>query len=85
MNYILDEIILARMMTTLDLEFKRALNHYDEGYENDNDYGLPPQITRPICIYFIFTTEASFDLADFTTAQDPISPFIHKHPRSLPF
>ena len=60
------------MMTTLDLEFKGALHYHDEGYESYNDHGLPPQITWPTCIYSVFTTEASFELADFTTAQHPI-------------
>ena len=77
-------IILARMMTTLDMEFKRAWHYHNEGYKSDSDYGLPPQITRPIHMYSAFTTEASFDLADFTTAQHPISPFTPRHPRSLP-
>ena len=83
MNYMLDKIILARMMTALDLEFTRALHYHDEGY--DNDYGLPPQITSPICVYSIFTTEASFDPGDFNTAQHPISPFTPRCPRSLSF
>ena len=85
MTYILDEIILARMMTTLDLKSKRALYYHDKGYEKHNDYGFPAWITRPISVYSIITTEASFDLADFTTAQHPISPFTPKCPRSLPF
>ena len=63
-----DEIISARMMTTLDLEFKRALQYHHEGYKSDNDYGLPPWIARPVWVYSVFTTEASFDTADFTTA-----------------
>ena len=37
----LDEIIYATMIITLDLEFERALYNHDEGYEHDNDYGLP--------------------------------------------
>ena len=48
MAYMPDEIILARMMTTLILDFERTLHDHDEGYESDNDYGLPPQITKPI-------------------------------------
>ena len=72
MTYMVDEIILARMMTALDLEFERALHYHDGGYESDTDYGLPAHITRPICIYSVFATEASFDPADFTTAQHPI-------------
>ena len=42
MTYMPDEIILVRMMTTLHLKFERALHYHDEGYESDNDYGLPP-------------------------------------------
>ena len=42
MTYMPDGIILARMMTTLDLEFKRALHYHDERYESNNDNGLPP-------------------------------------------
>ena len=85
MNYMPDETILARMMTALDFEFKRSLYYHDEGYKSDNDYGLPSQITRPIFVYSVFTTEASFDLDDFTTAQCPISPLTPRCPRSLPF
>ena len=63
-----DEVILARMMITQDLEFERALHHHNEGYEGNNDYGLLTQIKRPIHIYSLFTTEASVDPADFTKA-----------------
>ena len=35
-----DEIVVGRMMTALDLEFKGALHNHDKGYESDNDYGL---------------------------------------------
>ena len=85
MTYMLDQTILARKMTALDLEFERTLHYHDEGYESDNDYGLPPQITRPVHMYSIFTTETSFDLDDFTTAQCLISSFTIRHPRTLPF
>ena len=50
MAYIPDVIILARMMTTLDMKFKKALCYHDEGYESGNYYQVPPQITRPICV-----------------------------------
>ena len=46
MAYMPDEIILARMVTALDLEFERALYYHDEGYESDNDYGFPPCVMR---------------------------------------
>ena len=73
------------MMTPLDLEFERALHYQDEGYEGDNDHGLPPQIIRPIWVYSIFTTKASFNPVDFATTQCLISPFTPRHPGSLPF
>ena len=63
------------MMTALDLEFEKAMHYHDEGYESDNDYGLQLQIMKPIQVYSIFTNEASFDPADFTTTQCPIPPF----------
>ena len=80
-----DEIILARMMTTHDLAFERALHYHNEGYESDNDYGLPPHITRPVHVYSMLLAEASFNLADYTTAQSQLSTFTPKHPRGLPF
>ena len=85
MNYTPEETILARMMTALDLVFERALHYHDKGYESDNDSGLPPWITRSIHVYSVFTTEASFDPADFTTVLCLISPFTPRCPRSLPF
>ena len=85
MAHMPDEIVLVRMMTTLDLDFERALHYHDKGYESNNDYGLPPHTTRPIQVYFVFTTEAPFDPANFTTAQCPIWAFTPKCPRRLPF
>ena len=41
-----DKTVLARMMTGLDSEFEKAMHYHDEGYESDNDYGLPPQVMR---------------------------------------
>ena len=35
--YMLDEIILVRMMTALDLEFDRAIDYHDGGYKSDNN------------------------------------------------
>ena len=37
MIHMSDEIVLARMMTALDLEFKKVLHYHDEGYGIDND------------------------------------------------
>ena len=56
-------------MTALDFEFKRALHHYDKEYESDNDYALPPLIMTPVCMYSMFSAEASLNLTDYTTAQ----------------
>ena len=69
-----DEIILARIMTALDSEFERALHYHDEGFESDNDYGLPGTVMRHVCTYVISTTEASFNPADYKGAQCFISP-----------
>ena len=41
MTYMPDKIVLARMMTALDLEFEKAMHYHNEGYQSDNDYGLP--------------------------------------------
>ena len=76
MTHIPDEIVLARIMTALDLEFEKALHHHDKGYESDNDYGIPTQVTRPVCVYSVSTTEASLKLTDYKGAQCPISPFM---------
>ena len=46
MIYMLDEIILVRMMITLDLKFEKAMHYHNEGYESNNDYGIPHQVTR---------------------------------------
>ena len=50
MIYMPDEIILARMMTAVDLEFEKAVHYHNEGYESDSDYGLLPQGMRPMHI-----------------------------------
>ena len=72
--YMLDEIILARMMTALDLKFEKAVHYHNERYESNNNYEFVPQVTRPVCIYAVFTTEASFDTAEFTIAQPQSHP-----------
>ena len=75
MTHMPDEIALARIMTAPDLEFERALHYHVEGYESDNEYGLPTQVMRPICVYSVSTTEASFNPADYEGAHCPISSF----------
>ena len=77
-----DEIVLARMMTALDLEFKKALHSHDEGYESDNDYGLPVQVMRHVHIYSVSTTTVSFNPAAYKEAQHSISSFIPRQPRN---
>ena len=69
-----DEIVLANIMTALDLEFERALHYHDEGYDSDNDYGLPGPFMRPVCIYLVSTTEASLNPTDYRGTQCPTSP-----------
>ena len=58
MTYMPDEIVLASMMTSLDLKFEEVMHYHDEEYESDNDYGLQahtqlgipvqPRIPRPV-------------------------------------
>ena len=54
MIYMLDEIILARMMTVLHLELDKPMDYHNEGYESDKNYRLPPQVTRPVHIYSLW-------------------------------
>ena len=48
MTHMPDEIVLARIMTALDLELVKDLHYHDKGYESDNDYGLPAQVMWPV-------------------------------------
>ena len=61
MTYMPGEIILTRMMTALDLDVKKAMHYHEDRYGSDNHYGLPPLVMRPLDIYSVFTTEASFN------------------------
>ena len=36
MTYMSYTIVLARIMTTLGLEFEKAMHYHDEGYKSDN-------------------------------------------------
>ena len=86
MTNMADGIVLSRIMTALDLEFKRTLHYHDEQYDSDNDCGLPGPVMRPVLVYLVSTTEASFNPADYKGAQCPISPFTSRWPRDkLPF
>ena len=73
MTYMSEYNVLARMMAALDLEFEKALYYHDEGYESDNDYGLPVKVMRPVHIYSVSTTEGPFNLANYEEAQHTIS------------
>ena len=70
-----DEPVLASIMTALDLELERVLHFHDEGYDSDNDHGIPGPVMRPVCIYLVSTIEASFSPIDYKGAQYPTSPF----------
>ena len=74
MTNIPDEIVLARIMTVLDLEFERALHYHNEGYDSDNDYDLPGPFMRPVHIYLVSMTEASLNPMDYKGVQSPTSP-----------
>ena len=54
MIYMPDEIILARMMTALDLEFEKAMHYHDEGNASNNDYRLPSHIYETCHCLFSF-------------------------------
>ena len=72
------ETVLARIMTALDLEFKRALHYHDEGYESDNDYGLRCLLVFSFfSVYSVSTMEASFNL--LTTREHNV-PSFPSHP-----
>ena len=60
MTNIPDEIVLARIITALDLELERVLHYHDEGYYGDNDCGPSGQVMRTLHIYSVSPTEASF-------------------------
>ena len=73
-----DEIVLASIVTASDLELERTLHYCSEGYDSDNDYGPPGPIMRPVHIYLVSTTEASFNPADYKGEQRLTSPFTHR-------
>ena len=85
MIYMLDKIVWARIMTALDLDFQKAMHYHDEGYESDNDYGLPPHVMRPVYIYSVFTTKVAFNPAEYKVTLCTIFPFTPRWSRSLPF
>ena len=80
MTYMPEETVLARMMTALDLEFEKAMHYQNRSNKSDNDYGLPPQVMRPVHIYSVFTNEASFNLAEYKETQHTLSPFMPRWP-----
>ena len=70
------DIVSARIMTALDLEFEKAMHYHDKGYESDSDCQLPAMDMRPVHVYSVLTTKASFNPADYKGAQNPISHFM---------
>ena len=64
-----DEIVLARILTALELEFKRALYYHNEGNDCDNDYDLPYSFMAPVSVYLVSTTEGSLNTTDYKEAQ----------------
>ena len=64
-----EEIVLTSIMTVLDLEVERALHYHDEEYDRGNNYGLSGPVMRPVHIYLVSTTEASFNPTDYKGAQ----------------
>ena len=68
------EIVLAKIMTALDLEFERAMHYHVKGFDFDNEYGLQGPFMRPVCIYLVSTTEASLNPMDYRGTQGPTSP-----------
>ena len=51
MTHMPDEIVLARSITPLDLEFEKALHYHDEGYESDNCYGTSSRYEACTCLF----------------------------------
>ena len=68
-----DEIVLARIMTALNIEFERALIYHHKGYDSDNNYELPGPFMRPVCVYLVLMTVASLNPVNYIRTQDPIS------------
>ena len=77
-----NEIVLASIMIALDLEFERVLHYYNKGYDSANDNGLPGQFMRPVHIYLVSITEASFNSAHYKGTQCPASPLTPRQPRN---
>ena len=62
------EIVLARILTALDLELERVLYYHDEGYDSNDESGLPGLFMRPVHVYLVSTIEASFNPTDYKEA-----------------
>ena len=77
MTYMLDEIILGRMMTALDLEFERPLHYHDAGMRATTAMGAHPRSQDlSVC------TPCSQQRPPFTELTSP-QPSTQSHP-SLP-
>ena len=54
--------LLAKFMLVLEIEFERALQFHDEGYESGDDHDLPKLLIRSTHIYLVSSTvEISFN------------------------
>ena len=58
------------------------MHYQDEGCENDNDYGLPPQYMGHVHIYSVFTVETSFNPAEYKATPHTISPSCPDNPEA---
>ena len=58
----------------LEIEFERALQFHDEGYESSDDYGLPKLLIRSAHIYSVSSSaETSYNPADYQESPTPTS------------
>ena len=79
-----DQIIMARKEIALDLEFEKAMNYHNEGYESNNDYGLPPHYEAYLCLFNLHNRGLLW-LRWIHHNPVPNLTLHSRHPRSLPF
>ena len=64
-------------MLALEIEFERALQFHDEGYESGDDYDLPKPLIRSTHIYLVSSAaETSFNPTNYQESTTPTSPLI---------
>ena len=73
-----NKYLLVQFTWALEMEFERALQFHDEGYESSNDYDLPKLLIRSTHIYLVSSAvETSFNSTDYqesTTATSLSTP-----------